>query len=380
MSKFEEAIEKLPLDKEVVDSLKESWESALAEAKIVAGNEARKEVMDKYKSDLAKIENAVGKFIAEAVAEHMKELTGDIQSIAEKRKELLEKAEEFRKMKRYELRESRLAVEKAVEGMVKEHVAELAEDVKAHRAAAMQVIKEAKDDYARKVERLKEKSAKVLEFIIEDRVEKNIKELREDIEEARKNRFGQELFEAFYDTFRHQFFDTNTEFKKLAERNERIKAKSEEAINRAKQLVLESRRETAKIKKEAAQLVEAAKRKELITELLQPLPADVRATIRPVLEHTEYSKIKPTFEKMINEGAVGYKPVKNVRPAKPAKPGKLVESRHTPSAPARRVASHKPKKILVETSDYGVSPKKRHEDDADKSLFTELRLRSGIGK
>ncbi len=362
MNDFENIIKKLPLDEEVIQSLKESWDESLEQAKVAAANNARKEVVEKYKSDLEKVENTVGKFIEEAVNEHVSELAQDIVKYKDARINMKKGFAKFVAEKNSEMKRFQSDMRTLTESMVNEHIEELAEDVKANRTATIKAIKESREKYDVLADKLRNKTAKVLEYIVETRVNKNLDELKSDIMEARKDRFGQELFEAFYDTFRHQFFNNNPEFQKLVEENKLVKAKSKDALGKAKTMIIESKREAAAAKREAQKIMEKAKHVEKVSEMLQPLPASTRSTIKPLLESVPYDKLETKFKQILAE---------NDAVMRPRKVRKLSESKVT------KPTARKPRKVLVETSGYEQPRGKRKSPLSDDDL-SDLKRRSGI--
>jgi hypothetical protein len=105
-------------------------------------------------------------------------------------------------------------------------------------------------------------------------------ELRESIEEARKNDFGMKIFEAFQQTFRSRYVDENKIQSALSEATKELNIKN---------------KELKKLKEEFASLTHAKK----LAEVLEPLTGRSREVMEAILKTQPTEKLEETYSKYI---------------------------------------------------------------------------------
>lgn len=156
--------------------------------------------------------------------------------------------------------------------MVKEEVEELKEDINYYRNLEVQ--------YANKLETFKEQYAEELSEAFDQKIQEVVngefEELKEDIEESKKNHFGRMIYESFAKEF--QKFGLGEDEQQL--RNE-----------------LEQLREDVQEKDKVIKENERAKKIESLLEDLEGRSRDIMATI---LENTDTDKLEERYNKTID--------------------------------------------------------------------------------
>lgn len=119
-----------------------------------------------------------------------------------------------------------------------------------------------------------------IDIFLEERLEAEFNELREDIEIAKKDRFGRQIFEAFSNMYATKFFNEDSVAAQLAEAEE---------LNASltKQLM------------EAEQVKDTLTRTATINSLLTPLSGRSRDIMESLLQSSTTSKLNETYQKFI---------------------------------------------------------------------------------
>lgn len=166
-------------------------------------------------------------------------------------------------------------------GMVNESVdqefKELREDVQKSLNMESEYAAKLVSETERLAEEFNQKAIK----LIESAVDAEFKELREDLSEARKNAFGMQVFNAVKTVFEHQYKETE-EGKQLAK-----------ALSEAKQYRLRA--------EEAETRLDEIKRDTEISALLEGLDGRARSIMRTILEGTETGKLQERYDAVIED-------------------------------------------------------------------------------
>jgi hypothetical protein len=120
-------------------------------------------------------------------------------------------------------------------------------------------------------------------------------QLKEDIQLARENMFGRQIFEAFASEFAVTHLNENKEIRKL----QAVVAAKEQALAEAKQaaeqaaMIVESKDKEIKIIKESTE------RKEILANLLKPLNKEKAVVMSELLESVQTAKLQGAYEKYL---------------------------------------------------------------------------------
>lgn len=121
---------------------------------------------------------------------------------------------------------------------------------------------------------------KELDEYLEMTLTSEFEELKESLEEARKNNLGMKIFEAFEQTFRARYVDENKVQSALSEATKELNTKN---------------KELKKLKEEFATLTHAKK----LAEVLEPLAGRSREVMEAILKTQPTEKLDETYKKYI---------------------------------------------------------------------------------
>lgn len=331
MSKtIEDILKDMPLDQKAKDRLKESWDAALADAKIAQEAVLFETNAKQYDADLAKIHESFGTFLEERIKPHVEELQEGVAEVEQMKVNLSEKTTNVKNNARAYIKKRLGAVEQIIEARVHTELSELHEDVVANRRATLQTINESRNTAAMNEHKFKVKAAKVLENIINVKVPAQLDPLREDIMASRQDNFGREIFEAFQTVFRRQHHNTSAEFAKIVNENTAMSATMRAVKVKAAKAVKESRETATAATRAYGKLNESVIRQQTMARLLKPLKGNARVQMKTLLEATNVKKMDETFRKSLPQITRAATPAKvAVKPVlrESAKPTKSMEFR-----------------------------------------------------
>ena len=124
---------------------------------------------------------------------------------------------------------------------------------------------------------------------------KTLKQLREDIQEAKQNNFGRRIFEAFATEFTATHLNERAEVKKMQSVIDRIEQQLSEAREAAE---LAEAKATAK-ETEIKRINEAIVRDRKIEELMKPLSKEKANVMKQLLESTPTDRLEAAFKKYL---------------------------------------------------------------------------------
>jgi hypothetical protein len=120
----------------------------------------------------------------------------------------------------------------------------------------------------------------ILNEFLEERVEAEMKELKEDIEEVKKIRFGAKVYESVKETFEREYFDKDEINKNAKE--------AEDVLKRVTTDLREAKKELNHIKRDTA-----------LTETLSSLSGRPKEVMAAILENTPTDKIQKVYDQFI---------------------------------------------------------------------------------
>jgi hypothetical protein len=131
-------------------------------------------------------------------------------------------------------------------------------------------------------------------------------QLKEDIEAARKNDFGRRIFESFASEYASTHLNEKSETAKLLKVVKQAQTQLEEAKAKLeeKNRIVESKEREIRVAKDMAQ------RKEVMSELLNPLTGDKKTVMNELLESVQTDKLRGAFDKYLPAVIAGEAPKK----------------------------------------------------------------------
>ena len=315
--------ENTAISEEVKADLQEAWEAKVKENRQQATAELREEFAQKYEHDKQAMVEAVDQLLSERLAEEIAEFAEDRKQLAEaKAKYAVTMRENAKKLQGFvleqlsseitELHEDQKAkaakfakLEEFVVDALAHEIAEFYEDKKDLAETKVRLVKEAKEHFGKVKKDFIEKSAKAVSETVDSALRGEIGQLKEDIEEARRNDFGRKLFEAFTSEYSNSYLNEKSEIAKLM----KVINTKEQQLAEAKTFAAKAKGLAEKRDKEYHKLVEAAQRKDIMNELTAPLSKDQREIMTDLLESVQTNRLQSTFEKYLPSVIDGNKAV-----------------------------------------------------------------------
>jgi hypothetical protein len=321
---LKELFESSALSEEVRAELQEAWEAKVKENRQQVTAELREEFAQKYEHDKSTMVEAIDAMLSERLAEEISEFAEDRKQLAEaKAKYAVAMRENADLMKGFvmdqlqkeisELHEDKRAMaekhsqleEFVVEALAKE-IAEFHEDKKDLAETKVRLVKEAKEHFAKVKSNFIERSAKAVSETVDSALRGEINQLKEDIEEARRNDFGRKLFEAFASEYSTSYLNENSETAKLL----KVVSAKDKQLAEAKQAAEKAIKLAEAQVSENKKLVESARREKTINDLIAPLSKEQKGIMTDLLESVQTDRLQKSFEKYLPSVIDGNTPAK----------------------------------------------------------------------
>ena len=181
-----------------------------------------------------------------------------------------------------------------VDSLAKE-IAEFQTDKKDLAETKVRLVREAKDHFSKLKTKFVEKSADKVSNIVDKVLNKEIHQLKEDIESARKNDFGRRLFEAFATEYSTSYLNEKSETAKLM----KVVELKDKQLAEAKVEAVEKQKLAESKDAEIAKITESAQRKETVAELISPLSKDQKEIMIDLLESVQTDRLRSAFDKYL---------------------------------------------------------------------------------
>jgi hypothetical protein len=236
--------------------------------------------MMKAKKDAEKIKEFV-----------VRQLAAEVTDLHEDQKQM---ADKFIKLEQF-----------VVEALAQE-IAEFHIDKKDIAETKVRLIRDGKDAFAQVKEQFIQRAAKLVESTVEKTLNKEIGQLKEDIETARRNDFGRKLFEAFANEYQTSYLNERSETSKLLKVIDMKELEVAQARNDAAQAQQLAESKEHKIKA----LVESKERQEVMSELIAPLNGSQKQIMSELLESVQTAKLRSSFDKYLPAVIAGEAPQK----------------------------------------------------------------------
>lgn len=312
------------VSEEVRVSIEEAWDQKIKENKQQATAELREEFAKKYEHDKSTMVEAIDSMISERLAEEISEFAEDRKQLAEaKAKYAVAMRENADLLQKFvtrqlgkevgELHEDQKAMatkfaqleEFVVESLASE-ISEFYEDKKDLAETKVKLVKEAKEKFATVKSDFLAKSAALVSETVGKTLTKEMGQLKEDIEAARRNDFGRKLFEAFAGEYANSYLNEKSETAKLL----KVIDMKEKQIAEAKTLAVKAKKLAEAAATEKSVLVESAKREKIMSSLVAPLGKAQREIMTDLLESVQTGRLQAQFDKYLPAVIDGNTPAK----------------------------------------------------------------------
>ena len=330
---FKPLIDNNLISEEARDELQEAWLSKLTEATEQNKAELREEFAQRYEHDKEAIVEALDTMVTDSLKQEIQEFVEDKQAVVVERvayktaiaehadmlntfvtKNLTNEMQEFR-TDRGSQTEAFGKLEDFVIKALSEEIVEFDEDKKDVIETKVKLVAEAKLALGKLRNTFIKRSAKMVEETVTKTIKGEMSQLKEDFQDARENNFGRQLFEAFAAEYANSYLNEKTEVAKLMKQvsdTETRLAQANEEVTEKDVLVQEARGQIRIIH-------DQANRKEVLSEMLNPLAKDKKEIMESLLESIQTEKLRASFDKylpaVINGDGSGIKrkPIESVK-------------------------------------------------------------------
>ena len=330
------------ISEEVETELKEAWDNQLSEATEKVRTEIREEFAERYEHDRKNLVEALDNMVTENLAKEINEFVEDKRGVVEAKvaytkaiKEHSEKMKKFvleslakemsefyadkkhqeenvAKMEQFviemlgneitefkqdknKMNESFNSLENFVFKSLSEEIAEFTQDKKELIETKVALVDKAQTKLEELRKQFIRRSAKLVEETVTKTIRSEMTQLKEDIEHAKRNEFGREIFEAFAATYVTSHLNETSEVSKLKRENTAMAVQLEEA-----QIRISESQDTIKEREARIRVIkENSDRKEIVSELLSPLSKDKKAIMNQLLDNVKTENLRESFDKYL---------------------------------------------------------------------------------
>jgi hypothetical protein len=301
------------INEDTKQEIQEAWESKLSETKEEVRAELREEFARRYEHDKSVMVEALDRMVTENLTKEIEEFASEKKAISEDRAKFVAKMQEtsgtFDKFlvtklaeEIKELNQDRSAQAATVDRLEKFVIESLAKEIGDFQTdrndvveTKVRLVKEAREQFATLKDKFIERSAKVVQESVAKNLEKELTQLKEDIEAAKENTFGRKIFEAFASEFSASYLNENKEIRQLEAVLEAKDAElvESQAANAEKAQIIESK------EREVEAITESVTRKETMDKMLSKLNKEKGAIMRDLLESVQTSKLESAFDRYL---------------------------------------------------------------------------------
>ena len=315
------------ISEEIRAEIETAWEQKVKENRMQATADLREEFAQKYEHDKATMVEAIDKMLEDRLGAEINEFAEDRQKLAEARaKYAVAMRENADLMKNFvvqqltkeigELHEDQKAMagkfaklEDFVVDSLSKEIAEFYEDKKDLAETKVRLVREAKEHLAKVKSKFIKDATKVVAETVEKGLTKEMTQLKEDIDSARKNDFGRKIFESFASEYSNSYLNEKSETAKLL----KVVELKDKQLAEAKAVADEKATLVESKDAEIRQAQDTAKRKEVMNELLAPLNKKQRDIMSDLLESVQTDRLQKSFDKYMPSVIAGDTPAKETK-------------------------------------------------------------------
>jgi hypothetical protein len=312
------------ISEEIKADIERAWESRLTEARTQVTQELREEFAHRYEHDKSVMVEAIDRMLTDRLSVEISEFVEDRNQLAEaKARYAVKMRSDAEMMKEFvtrqlasevkELHEDQVQMaskfkrlEKFVVEALAQEIAEFHSDKQDLAETKVRLIRDGRKALGEMKEQFIKKAAKLVETTVEHTLSKEIGQLREDIELARRNDFGRKLFEAFASEYQGSYLNDKSETAKLL----KVIDKKDQAVAEAHHAVAQATKILESKEAQVKALMESQERQEVIGELIAPLANGQKAIMIELLESVQTAKLRTSFDKYLPAVIAGQAPQK----------------------------------------------------------------------
>jgi hypothetical protein len=312
---------------EIKAEIEEAWNAKIQENKMQATAELREEFATKYEHDKETMVEAIDSMLSERLQAEIAEFADDRKQLAEaKAKYAVAQRENANLLKSFVaeqlateikdlhadkkvMAENYAKLEEFVVESLAGEISEFQEDKTDLATTKVRLVREAKTHFAKVKSDFIERSATAVSETVSKALKTEINQLKEDIDTARKNDFGRKIFESFASEYGTSYLNENSETAKLL----KVVDLKNKQLSEAKAFAKKAKEIAESTATEKKRIVESAKRKDLISDLIAPLAKDQREIMIDLLESTQTGRLKTQFDKYLPAVIDGNTPAKKAK-------------------------------------------------------------------
>jgi len=313
------------ISEETKSEIESAWETAVQENRDTISTQLREEFATKYEHDKTAMVEAVEKMLSDRITAELSEFAEDRQGLIEARAKYAKKMKNDSKaMESFvlnnlkkelgELREDRKNVANnvaklesfIVDALAKE-IAEFHSDKKDLAETKVKLVRDSKAKFEAVKKDFIAKASQIVSETVSKGIKSEMSQLKEDIEDARRNDFGRRIFESFASEYATSHLNEKSETAKLlkvVKQKEAAVAEAEAQAEEVKKLVESKDAEIKRMK-------DLSERKEVMAELMSPLSKEKREVMSELLESVQTNKLHAAFDKYIPAVMEGNVPKKD---------------------------------------------------------------------
>lgn len=312
------------ISEEIRGEIESAWNFRIQENREQVTAQLREEFAQKYDHDKNVMIEAIDKMVKDRLSSEIQEFTEDRKGLAEaKAKYVIAMREHSDILKGFvveslakEVKElyddQRLMaenfenLEKFIVSALSKEIADFYNDKKDLAETKVRLVKEAKEQFIQLKNKFIKHSAGLVEGIVTKKLTSEIVQLKEDIDRARENDFGRRIFEAFNTEYQHSLLNEKSETSKLL----KVVAEKDRAISEAKKVIFKAKKLIENKNQEISRVNDLSNRREIMNELLGPLPTEQKSIMKELLESVQTAKLRVNFDKYLPAVISGKAPEK----------------------------------------------------------------------
>ena len=312
------------ISEEIKESIEKAWEARIVENRSQVTQQLREEFAQRYEHDKQVMVEAIDRMLSDQLREEVAQFVEDRNQLAEAKAKIVSKAKkDAEKMKEFVVRqlaaevtdlhedqkqmaEKFIKLEKFVVEALAQEIAEFHTDKQEIAETKVRLVREGRQAFTQVKQQFIQRAAKLVESTVEKTLNKEIGQLKEDIETARRNDFGRKLFEAFSSEYQTSYLSEKSETSKLL----KVIDQKELALAQAKNDAAQARQLAESKEKQVKALVESQERQTVMSELIAPLNGNQKQIMTELLESVQTTKLKTSFEKYLPAVIAGEQPQK----------------------------------------------------------------------
>jgi len=260
------------ISEQIKSEIESAWNSKIQENRDQVTAELREEFAQKYEHDKGVMVEALDKMVSDRLSAELAELAEDRNQLIEAKAKYAKKMKaDAKKMEEFllrqlaselsELHEDRKKVaenfgklESFIVGALAKEIAEFHADKKDLVDTKVKLVRESKAKFEAVRAQFIAKASKLVENVVVTKLTSEMTQLKEDIEQARKNDFGRRIFESFASEYASSLLNEKSETSKLLKVVKMKEAELEEATKalEEKDRIVESKEREIRVAKDVA--------------------------------------------------------------------------------------------------------------------------------